>query len=268
MKERLPLIDNPRSDRMRQVASLGRRSFRTRKGLLRVEGPQAVRELLTHRPNSVRDVYATEAAAAAHRNLWQLAGETTRWCHPVDETVAVRVAADAQGIFAVADVDAIGQELRFAADEGPVVVLPDTADPGNLGTIIRNADAFGAAGVIACTGTADVTSPKVIRASAGSVFHLPIMLGLTFEEAVLRVRGAGRRVLGASGGPSSEPIGGEHLNQSHAWVFGNEAAGLTAREESLCDLLLKVPMSGMAESLNVGVAAGICLFLSQQSQAK
>ncbi len=262
MEERLPLITDSRSERMRTVSSLGRRSFRTRRGLLRVEGPQAVSELVSHRGQYVKALYATESAAMRNGDVW---GEFGGPRYLLEDRVARDVVPEAQGFFAVAERSAIGGE---PTGPGPVVVLPSTQDPGNAGTIIRNADAFGAAGVIACAGTVDLTSPKVIRMSAGSVFHLPVQVGTEFQAAVHQLRLEGRVVLGAAGeGIAISRFSDiSELAGPHAWVFGNEAGGLSREEASACDALVSLPMSGKAESLNVGVAAGICLFLSQQAR--
>lgn len=262
MEERLPLITNPRSERMRAVGSLGRRSFRVRHGLLRVEGPQAVAELLRHRGEFVTGLYATADSAERHLDEWHTF-HGDRFL--VSDEVAKTVVPDAQGIFAVARVEAVNPGPSVWAPDRPIVVLPGTQDPGNAGVIVRSADAFGAAGVIACTGTVDLASPKVIRMSAGSVFHLPIVVGADYQETISALRSQGRTVFGAAGGSLSAEAEPSDLAVPHSWVFGNEAKGLSAQEEAACDRLLRVPMSGQAESLNVGVAAGICLFLSQQA---
>ncbi|WP_350257545.1 RNA methyltransferase [Scrofimicrobium sp. R131] len=267
MSERLPVLANPRSDRMRTVASLGRRSFRLRKGLLRVEGPQAVRELLRFRPDHVTDVYATETAQARSADVWQQAREVTRWHHEVSDEVAEAVAPDAQGIFAVAHLAAVGGDPYQAELERPLVVLPSTQDPGNAGVIIRSADAFGAGGVITCVGTVDLTSPKVIRSSAGSIFHLPLAQGQDFAEALARLRADGRQILGTSGADGAIEAGTLDLSRPHAWLMGNEAQGLSAGEAAACDQLVRIDMTGAAESLNVGVASGICLYLSQLARS-
>jgi rRNA methylases len=145
---------------------------------------------------------------------------------------------------------------------GTIVVLPKAQDPGNAGTIVRAADAFGAAGVVACVGTVDLTSPKVIRMSTGSVFHLGIREGMVFEQAIEQAKASGLMVCGTA--MEGEPLTALPGDTNIAWVFGNEAKGLSEEEKSLCDRLVSIPMSGNAESLNVSVAAGICLYQSQE----
>lgn len=235
--------------------------MRRKRGELLVEGPQAVLELLRWRPETVRDVYCTEAVDAAVAAS-SLAREAQVYFHFVTDQVAHAVGDQTQGIFAVcADSAVRGSLEEVTMAPGPVVILPQTKDPGNAGTIIRAADAFGAAGVVACTGTVDLASPKVIRASAGSVFHLPIVVGADFDVVADSL---GRPLYGAAG--EGTGLGGAPLGGRHAWVFGNEAQGLSEVQISRCSQLISVPMSGNAESLNVALAAGICLFASQEAR--
>ncbi len=265
MTERLPAVDNPRSDRVRTLVSLGRRSSRSKKQLLRVEGPQAVAELLAWKPETVKDVYFTGAALQQHVNLWTAAQEVTRWCRIMTPQIAKEVADEAQGIIATCTPDAVLSE--GLPRPAPVwVLMPETRDPGNAGTIIRNADALGAAGVIATKGTVDLASPKVIRSSAGTVFHLPIYQGAEFPAMIDHLRDGGARILGTSGTFDASILSDVSLDEPHVWVFGNEARGLSSSEAELCDELVRIPMSGNAESMNVGSAAAIFLYASQQGR--
>ncbi len=270
--ERLPIIDNPRADRVRRVSALVGRSARSRSGLMLVEGPQAVRELVRHRPRAVRDVYVREDAWEAHSDIVDAAQRATRWVHPVTDDVSAALSRDAQGVCAVASGDAVVRDLPRATDGETLVVLAQARDPGNVGTIIRTADAFGACGVIAVVGTVDAASPKVVRSSAGSVFHLPVSLVPSFDVARQLVHGRGAALLGTSGGRGSLDLSGllvagvssrSLLSQPHAWVFGNEARGMSDEEMRACDALVRIPMTGDAESLNVAGAAATCLFASQ-----
>ncbi len=263
-----PVLDNPRSDRVRRVAGLSGRSARSRASAVLVEGPQAVRELLAHRPASVRDVYISAAARLAHPGIAGAALSATRWVHTVTDEVAAALSADCQGVCAVASADAIVRE--WPADGGFYVIIAQGRDPGNVGTIIRTADAMGARAVLTVAGTADVTSPKVVRASAGSVFHLPVIPHPAFGAAVDALHARGARVLGTSGGPRAVPLPAVEeegaLAGPHAWALGNEARGLDADEVAACDLLVAIPMTGLAESLNVASAAAVCLYASQRAR--
>ena len=270
--ERLTVLDNPRADRVRRVSGLVGRSARSRSGLMLVEGPQAVRELARFRPGAVRDVYVREDAWVTHADIVEAAQHATRWVHPVTAEVSVALSRDSQGVCAVASADAVSRELPEPSVGETLVVLAQGRDPGNVGTIIRTADAFGAVGVIAVSGTVEATSPKVVRASAGSVFHIPVCIVPSFEEAHALIHRRSAALLGTSGGAGSLDLsqmlaqglsGRSRLSQSHAWVFGNEAKGLSGAEMRLCDALVSIPMTGDAESLNVASAATACLFASQ-----
>ncbi|MDC4233106.1 RNA methyltransferase [Actinomyces sp. B33] len=270
---RPPVLDNPHSDRVRRVAGLVGRSARSRSGLMLVEGPQAVREVVRHRREAVRDVYLTRSAADRHPRILREAREATRWVHEVSDGVAAAMSADAQGILAVVGLDAVKDAAAAPAPGSTIVLLAQGRDPGNVGTIIRTADAMGAAAVVAVSGTVDVRGPKVVRASAGSVFHLPIVPAASLDEAIALQRRWGSVVLGTSGGAGTESLSdlvraaergaGSPLEATHTWVLGNEARGLSEEEMALCDLLVAIPMTGEAESLNVASAAAMCLFASQ-----
>ena len=270
--ERLTVLDNPRADRVRRGSGLVGRSARSRSGLMLVEGPQAVRELARFRPGAVRDVYVREDAWVTHADIVEAAQRATRWVHPVTAEVSVALSRDSQGVCAVASADAVSRELPELSVGETLVVLAQGRDPGNVGTIIRTADAFGAVGVITVSGTVEATSPKVVRASAGSVFHIPVCIVPSFEEAHALIHRRSAALLGTSGGAGSLDLsqmlaqgvsGRSRLSQSHAWVFGNEAKGLSGAEMRLCDALVSIPMTGDAESLNVASAATACLFASQ-----
>jgi TrmH family RNA methyltransferase len=140
-----------------------------------------------------------------------------------------------------------------------VVVCAGVRDPGNGGTVIRTADATGADGVVCCDGTVDVTNPKTVRASAGSLFHVPVADGGDPHEAVDALRTAGMAVVGTTlrGGVDYLSV---DWTRRVAIVFGNEAGGLPVSLATACDTLVTIPMVGRAESLNVGVAAAVLGF--------
>lgn len=176
MVQRREILDNPGSERIRRVAGLSRRSARLRSGLTRVEGPQAVTELLHSAPQAVTDLFVTEAGAEARPELLNLAQSTTSagglHVHVISPRVEKAMSEAAQGWIAVARFEAFPSVL--ASPEGTLaLILPATQDPGNAGTLIRLADACGSSTVFMGQDCADATSPKVIRASVGSVFHVP-----------------------------------------------------------------------------------------------
>jgi TrmH family RNA methyltransferase len=154
-------------------------------------------------------------------------------------------------------------------------VLATVRDPGNAGTVIRAADAAGADLVVLAGESVDVHNPKVVRSTAGSLFHLPVVTGLTLEAAVAELRAAGCHVLAADGtgpldlddllddaGSGASP----DLAGPTAWVFGNEAWGLPEKDRALADAVVRVPIRGKAESLNLATAATVCLYASSRAQ--
>jgi TrmH family RNA methyltransferase len=145
-----------------------------------------------------------------------------------------------------------------------VAVLEEVRDPGNAGTIIRVADAAGADAVVLTGTSVDVFNPKAVRATTGSLFHLPVAVGVPLDEALDRLRGAGLRVLAADiSGDDLLAVRSEGLLDSPtAWLFGNEARGLTAEQLALADRAVIVPIYGRAESLNLATAAAVCLYES------
>ena len=266
------MLDNPGSSRIKKVAALGGRSARAKTGLILVDGPQAVRELLQWRAPDVQDAYFTESAADRHPELYEAARESVRFVHLMSEQVSHKMSSESQGIVAVAEAGAIGGGVSLegllasaVAGAGFLVMLPETQDPGNLGTIIRTADAMGAAGVLLGRGTVEAGNPKVIRSSAGSVFHLPV-LRVAFDEGAAATRDAGIRLLGTALAGTSVALpallDADELTGPHAWAFGNEARGLSGDEQRACDALVHIPMAGAAESLNVAASAAMCLFAS------
>ncbi len=144
-----------------------------------------------------------------------------------------------------------------------VAICADVRDPGNAGTVIRTADAAGADAVVLAGSSVDAYNPKTVRASVGSLFHLPVVVEPDVEAAVAVARAAGLTVLAADGdGETSLDAAGDLLGRRTAWLFGNEAWGLTAEVAALADHRIRIPIRGRAESLNLSTAAALCLYAS------
>jgi RNA methyltransferase, TrmH family len=191
---------------------------------------------------------------------------------PVTERVLRQVAETStpQGVVAVArDVTvALGDVLRRAPRL--LVVLAQVRDPGNAGTIIRTADAAGADGVLLTHGSVDPLGGKCVRSTVGSLFHLPISVGHQ-PEMLDTLRENGLRVLAADGtGPLDlfDADGQGLLDEPTAWVVGNEAWGLPGEVRRHADAVVRVPLLGRAESLNVSVAAALCLYASARAHRR
>ncbi|MFI8593519.1 TrmH family RNA methyltransferase [Microbacterium sp. NPDC078428] len=264
------MLENPRSPRVRAVAKLSKRSARVETGLFLLEGPQAVREALAYRPEGITDLFATPSAWEKHADVREAAqaegAAVTFTTEGVLDAMADTVTP--QGLVAVARQFPASVRDVFAASPRLVAICEEVRDPGNLGTIIRAADAAGADAVVLTGRTVDPYNPKVVRATTGSLFHLPISLGGELEGVLTRARQAGLRVVAADvkGGDLLEARSSGLLAEPTAWLFGNEARGLDDDALALADASLKLPIYGRAESLNLATAASVCLYESAFAQ--
>ena len=272
-------LDNPRAERVKRIAALVGRSARSKTGLFLVEGPQGVREAVRFAPARVRDVYLTADAVARYPEILASAYEAGLYVHFGTPAVLDAMSADCQGVLAVVEtagesLDAVlagTPETAGAAKLTPtlVAVLADVRDPGNAGTVIRAADAAGASLVVLAGESVDLTNPKVVRSTAGSLFHLPVVRGGSLADTIDSLRAAGLQIIAADGsGASALGDAGvdEVLAVPTAWVFGNEAHGLDAHQLTLADRIVRIPIYGAAESLNLATAAAVCLYASARAQ--
>lgn len=279
------ILDNPDSARVARVAGLARRHTRDKYDRFLVEGPRGVGEAVRHAAAHIHDLYLTPEAADRHADILARARAADLYTHTVTPRVMSAMSADAQGILAVVATTALaagpqegdagaGAEERPGADLAEhlagarlVAVLAEAQDPGNAGTIIRTADAAGADAVVLVRGSVDATNPKVVRSTAGSLFHLPVLTGAGLEEVLEALDGAGLAVLAADGsGPVNLFDADELLAQPCAWLFGNEARGLAPEALERAEAVVSVPVLGAAESLNVAAAAAVCLYASVRAQ--
>jgi TrmH family RNA methyltransferase len=266
------MLDNPRSPRVRAVAKLAKRPARAETGLFLLEGPQAVSEALTFRPELVVELYATPTALERYQDIAQTAVEAGVDVEFVTEHVldAMADTVTPQGFVAVCRQFPTSVRDIFADQPRLVAILEEVRDPGNAGTIIRAADSAGADDhAVVLTGrTVDLYNPKVVRSTTGSLFHVPVAVGADLADVVGRAHSAGLQVLAAD-------IKGEdllvarqegQLARPTAWVFGNEAHGLTDDLLGLVDRVVTVPIYGRAESMNLATAASVCLYESAFAQ--
>jgi RNA methyltransferase, TrmH family len=229
-----------------------------------------VREALGS-PGGVTELYATSAAWSRNHELVARATAQAAAVHMVSGEVMAGLAQTVtpQGLLAVCRFVDVTMERLLAASPRLIVLLANVRDPGNAGTVLRTADAAGADGVIFSDASVDPYNSKCVRASAGSLFHLPLAVGCPLRQAAAALRGAGIRVLAADGSADREL--GEldregTLARATAWLFGNEAWGLPADLLALADEAVAVPIYGRAESLNLAAAAAVCLYASARAQ--
>ncbi len=243
-------LTSTRNPRVRAAAALSRARERRARGRHLVEGPNAVTEALA--AGVVEELYLT-----------------TSWAPPADLDPAVAVyevpdhvlehLADAttpQGVVAVART--VTAELDQLPD-GVLVVLDRLSDPGNVGTILRTADALGAAAVILTEGSADPFAPKTIRAAAGSTYHLPIVTGVELAAVAEAARDSGRVVYGLDAGATTGLQALHDAAGNVALVLFNEAHGMDEHAVGHLDGTVAIALHPRAESLNVAAAAAIAL---------
>jgi RNA methyltransferase, TrmH family len=265
-----PEITSVRSARVQAARRLAKRAFRAREGRFLAEGPQAVREAVD-RPDTVVELFVTAEAAGRHGDLVTALAGAGIAVHLVSGEVmdALSQTVSPQGLVAVCR--ALHRPLAEVLAGSPqlVTVLAHARDPGNVGTVLRTADAAGAQAVLLTGDSVDPYNGKCVRASAGSIFHLPVSVGRDVAEDLPALRAAGLRVLAADGHADLDLDAATDaglLAGPTAWVFGNEAWGLPEATRALADEVVKVPIHGRAESLNLAAAAAVCLYASARAQ--
>ncbi|MEW2546529.1 RNA methyltransferase [Streptomyces sp. NPDC047002] len=269
-----PELISPRSARVTAARRLAKRSFRAKERRFLAEGPQAVREAVAHtadgRP-TLLELFVTADASCRHADLVAAARASGALIHHASDAVVADLAdtVTPQGLLGVCRFLDTPFDDVLAAGPRLVAVLAHVRDPGNAGTVLRCADAAGADAVVLTDASVDPYNPKAVRASAGSLFHLPVAVGVPVERAVAGLRAAGVRVLAADGAGDADldtELDAGTMGAPTAWVFGNEAWGLPAETRALTDAVVRVPIHGRAESLNLATAAAVCLYASARAQ--
>ena len=165
-----------------------------------------------------------------------------------------------QGVVSVVAKPEYGpDELKEKIAAGNICVLDRLQDPGNIGTIIRTAEAAGYGGIAVIKGTADIYSPKVVRAAAGSLLRMPAVHFETAGSAAELLHGLGKKIMVTCLEDAADYLDAD-LTQDIALVIGNEGQGVSREFMDLADLKVKIPMKGQIESLNAAVAAGILMY--------
>jgi TrmH family RNA methyltransferase len=249
------VITSLKNPKVAAAVKLKKRAFRERERRFLVEGAQAVGEALASSAGPSSLFYTSDAHALVDR-----ARDSGVEIVHVSDEVMTRLTSTVtpQGLVAVApfvDVPLPG----LPAGPACVVLLHAVRDPGNAGTVLRSADAAGADAVVFTSASVDVYNPKTVRASAGSLFHVPVVRGPETAEAVDAVHSRGGRIL-AMDAEGDEDLYGLDLTGPVVFLFGNEAWGLPEEVAALADATVRVPIQGGAESLNLAAAATVCLF--------
>lgn len=222
------------------------------------EGPAAVEAALTSRRFPIVNLYVTEEGAELlPKSAQSILAKAVYLSEKV--MTSISTVESAQGVLAICSSEEQFKEEEIYKNVSlPLIYCFEVNDPGNLGTIIRTADALGAAGVLLSPGSADPFSPKVVRATAGSLWHMPLLREVDIARAIEESRAHGRKIYATDGqGAKTLP---EVSGEDALWIFGNEARGLTSEITALADEVVAIPMRGRAESLNLATAVAITLF--------
>ncbi|MFJ5224647.1 TrmH family RNA methyltransferase [Streptomyces sp. NPDC088400] len=270
-----PELISPRSPRVTAARRLAKRAFRGKERRFIAEGPQAVREAVAHRGGdgepTLVELFTTAEAAERYADIIDAARATGARVHFAADTVLADVSQTVtpQGLLGVCRfLDSPFEEILRARPR-LVAVLANVRDPGNAGTVLRCADAAGADAVVLTDASVDLYNPKSVRASVGSLFHLPVAVGVPVERAAQGLQEAGVRILAADGAGETDlddELDAGTMGGPTAWIFGNEAWGLPAETRALADTVVRVPIHGKAESLNLATAAAVCLYASARAQ--
>ena len=243
--------------RLKEVRRLSRRSERSERRLFLADGPNAVEAALE--AGCVEEVFAR---ADVELPVLPDGVRVTR----VEDRALELLSDSVSPAGVVALCRFVDVPLAEALSGARLVAIcADVRDPGNAGTVIRCADAAGADAVVLAGSSVDAYNPKTVRASVGSLFHLPLAVEPSAEAAVRAAKDAGLTVLAADGAGEvalyDAPLAGPT-----AWLFGNEAWGLPAELAELADHRVAIPIHGKAESLNLSTAAALCLYESARTQ--
>ena len=269
-----PELTNPRSARVKNARRLATRAFRQETRRFLAEGVQAVREALAGvRSGSVvvHEVFVTEDGVRRHPDLIAAAEEVGVPVHTAADQVLAGLSETVtpQGLVAVCEF--LDVTLQEVLTESPqlIALLAEVRDPGNAGSVLRVADAAGADAVIFSAGSVDPYNGKAVRASVGGLFHLPVVTDVDLLATVDQLRKAGLQVLAADGSGSMDLDEAEQtglLARPTVWLFGNEAWGLPDELRDAADAVIRIPIYGKAESLNLATAAALCLYASARAQ--
>jgi TrmH family RNA methyltransferase len=281
--EMIEKLTSKENKTIRTVHQLKHRKYREQLGLFLAEGPNLIDEALKCMANIRFVVYNEEDTAEDHgrKSTTEIQTLLTRLqeagvpLYEVDRKLFCGLSDTEapQGILAVIGKKAIDTTVFFglSADEdhrhGNFLVLDRVQDPGNLGTMLRTADAAGYQGVILMKGCGDIFAPKVVRATAGSIFRLPALYIDEPEQAIVLLKQQHKKMI------CTMPKGPDNyfdipMDRDCAVIIGNEGSGICEAFAKAADHQVRIPMAGSVDSLNASVAAGILLYESVRQQSK
>lgn len=256
---RVQSITSPSNPRIREVLKLKKKGRHA--GRFLIEGPHLV-ETALRAGASISEAFVSKSLAsdAQGRSMVRTLSRTIPMLFEVADEIMKRLAdtETPQGVVAVA-VMALPLLEDLTTGDNPLIVVADgVQDPGNLGTIIRTSDAAGARAVILLPGTCDAFSPKVVRATAGSIFHIPVTEAE--KDSLLAWLRKNKIAMACTAADGELSLFDADLSGPLALVFGNEAHGVSPQIRKSADLSVRIPIVGKAESLNVASSVAVCLY--------
>lgn len=251
---------------VKAAAELKQKKYRQQQGLFLAEGLRTVEEAVRY--GAVQSIFYTAIEDDRTRAVLEEAAAKQIKLVCVSDKVLKKIAdtETPQGISAVCEMRSKRLD-DFLASGKMLLVLDRVTDPGNIGTMLRTADAAGVGGLLLLQGCADIYAPKTVRASMGSLFHLPVLSGLSEELLVQAARKAGYELL-VTCLDGADNLYKADLQGRLAFVMGNEANGVSPALLAAADKRVFIPMQGRAESLNVAMAAGIVMFEALRQKLK
>ncbi len=254
------IITSAKNPKVMQLQKLMQKKYRDEEGLFLIEGLRFVEEALQSKAD-VLEIYLREDTTERYPNFAQLIPANMPVYFFTEQLFKKFTETEhPQGIAALIRKQSSNPNEVLAGQNPLVLILDQVQDPGNLGTLIRTADAAGVTGCIIVKGSADLYNPKTLRATMGSVFHVPHIVTDTIEEACSAVKEKGIKVVTTDVSAEAIAYTQADLTGGMALVIGNEARGSSDYAKTAADQLITINMPGKAESLNVAMATGIILF--------
>lgn len=259
MKE---IIKSSTNKTIKHIKSLQMKKFRDEYGEFIIEGEKLLREALTYKASISMVLFSQSFAEnAKHDELAAILSISNIPLYYAEDSVFKEVCETdtPQGVIAVVEKLEFNLDSIITKEELCIVFLYEARDPGNAGTIIRSADACGLDAVLVSKGSVDLYNGKTIRATMGSLFHIPVFQNLDTEEIISKLKESKVVTIGA------DPHSGKSCielpySKKTAIIIGNESQGINREIQAQLDLNVKIPMPGRAESLNAGIAASILMY--------
>lgn len=256
------LISSRQNSMVKYVRCLRDKKARDQEGVYTLEGTKIILEAVKN------GIYPKKIIVSPRGEKNPLAGEILN--HVISRSEVIKVTDEImdymgetespQGVIATVPIPETGLSNLNVREGLVFVVIDGVQDPGNVGTIIRTADAFGADAVLLTVGCADLYNSKTLRSTMGSIFHIPVIRDLRIHDLVTYFKEKGVFIAATTLGDHCVNLGEEDFKTPLAIVVGSESKGVSGELADAADVLVKIPMAGLAESLNVAVATGIVLY--------